>query len=347
MTKAMTSPTPTTNVTLDTSTAEPTNTADTSTQEPTNANAMADDNVDDVENHQDGDGLLAGKFKTSEELAKAYKELEPIVGQAGQYKKRIEELENQLKSQEQTKEKQAKELQEKQLQQAKAQGFNSHEELEISNKCKIAEFEFLVKNLPQVNENYFDETRQALIRYYQTGDHRHLNEAKKYFNSDVLEQCSIEKNDLKNQLMNELHAKKQAEFMAQQDEFVNSLENNEVNKEFLQDIATNSAKLDTLKVFFHQGLIRTQADFDVFKVLYNAVEEQAINSFKSKQQADSTLANEQSKASFNNNGTSQGQNFGDNRLTYEYIENCSLEDYDKLVDKYGLEKILKVRNSKK
>jgi len=344
MTESMTMSTPTTTQ-ADTSTSEPTNqTVDTSTAEPTN-DVMADNGNDDgQENHQGSEELLAGKFKTQEELAKAYKELEPIVGQAGQYKKRIEELETQLKSQEETKQKQAEQKQQEQLQLAKNQGFNSYEELEINNKCKIAEFEYLANNLSQVNDEYFENARQALIHYYNTNDVRYLNEAKKYFNADTLEKCSLAKNDLKNQLTNELQAKKKADFVKNQNEFINSLETNEVNKDFLQDISNNSAKADALKVFFHQGLIQSQEDFDVFKILYNAVEEQAVKNFQARQQAETNLETEQNKASFSNGGNSQNNNFGNSKLTYDYIENCTSEEYDKLVDKYGLDAVLKVRS---
>lgn len=346
MTESMTMSTPTTEV-VDTSSSEPAQVVDTSNAEPT-SEVMADNGNEDVqeENHAESEELLAGKFKTSEELAKAYKELEPIVGQAGQYKKRIEELETQLKAQEESRQKQAELQAQQQMQQAKSQGFNSYEELDISNKCKIAEFEYLVNNLAQVGEEYYETTRLALINYYQTGDSRHLNQAKRYFNSDVLEQCSLVKNDLKNKLTSELQEKKKADFMKSQEDFVKSLETNETNKDFLEDISSNSAKTDALKVFFHQGLIQTQADFDVFKILYNAVEEQAVKNYQAKQQAENTLATEQNKASFSN-GTSSPNTMGNSELTYDYIENCSDEEYDRLVDKYGFDKILAVRNTKR
>lgn len=152
----MTMSTPAETQNVDTSSSEPTNQVDTSTAEPTNNGDFTADNGNENgnENHHEDGELLAGKFKTQEELAKAYKELEPIVGQAGQYKKRIEELETQLKSQEENKQKQLETKQAEQLQQAKNQGFNSYEELEISNKCKIAEFEYLATNLDKVNGEY-------------------------------------------------------------------------------------------------------------------------------------------------------------------------------------------------
>ena len=348
MTESMTMSTPTIeNTSVDTSSSEPTSDVDTSTVEPTNeVETVADNDTESGnENHQDGE-LIAGKFKTQEELAKAYKELEPIVGQAGQYKKRIEELETQLKTQEENKQKQLETRQAEQLQQAKNQGFNSYEELEISNKCKIVEFEYLATNLDKVNSEYTENARQALINYYQTGNQRHLDEAKKYFDANVLEQCSLVKNDLKNKLSNELQEKKKADFLQKQNDFVNSLESNEVNKDFLQDISTNGAKLDALKVFFHQGLIQSQDDFNVFKALYNAVEEQAIKGYQAKQQADNNLQSEKDKATFSNGGTPQSNNVNA-KLSYDYIENCTSEEYDKLVEKYGLDKVLQARQHRK
>lgn len=348
MTESMTMSTPAETQSVDTSSSEPTNQVDTSTAEPTNNENFTADNGNENgnENHHEDGELLAGKFKTQEELAKAYKELEPIVGQAGQYKKRIEELETQLKSQEENKQKQLETKQAEQLQQAKSQGFNSYEELEISNKCKIAEFEYLATNLDKVNNEYAENARQALINYYQTGNQRHLDEAKKYFDASTLEKCSLVKNDLKNKLTGELQEKKKADFLYRQEDFVKSLETNEINKDFLQDISTNGAKLDALKVFFHQGLIQSQDDFNVFKALYSAVEEQAIKAFQAKQQADNNLQNEKNKATFSNGGNSQGDNLGNSKLTFDYIENCSNEEYDKLVDKYGLEKVMQARQKR-
>ncbi len=333
MTEEFTTSTPAENVSSDTSVTKPANT-DTSITEPSDTNPTAEGGNDTDQEGNTQEVLYAGKYKTVNDLEKGYTELQKLNGQKNsEYETRIKELEAQIQKQVNDKTQQNQEL-------AKSKGFNSYDEFNIDNQVKLKEFEYLAHNfVDAVNPEYQDIAKQALLAYYQTADARYLNEAKKYFNPDVLEKCSVLKNDLKNQLSSELQARKKAEFNARQNEFIKSLDNNEVNKEFLADLNGDTAKQDALKVFFYNGLIQSQEDFNVFKELYKAVEEQGYKKGLAKQQAEEALKNEQTKASFSSGQTVPTYSEG-KKLTLANIEKMSQKEYNRYVEKYGLEAIL-------
>lgn len=325
--------TPVTTADVDTSSSvEPTDTTtddvnvsdDTSTQdeEPTSNDGTA------VTEEQEPT-LYAGKYKSIEELEKGYKEAEKSFTRASEFEKKYNEL-VQRQQQEQAR------IQQQQLQQAQQQGFNSVEAQQIANEVQLAEFEAYANNINTIEPEFYENVRSNLLQYYQTGHKQYLEEAKRYFPSDFIENVALAKNNMTNQL-NKLVQFKQHQLNEQREK---ALSDNIKAKyaEFLSDTKDNKPKAEMLRALCNVGAIQSLEDMDMYVTQYNAItasiKEQAIKEYLAQQDIEKTKAGAQIDASPNTNINENGM------PTYDELMSMSREDYSNAVDKWGLEKLL-------
>ena len=276
--------------------------------------------------------LYAGKYKTVEELEKGYAETQKFVNKASEFEKKYNEL---VARQQQEYEK----AQAERLHQAQTRGFNSIEQQEIADKVTVAEFEHYANNLHTLPPELSETARQNLLQYYQTGYKGYLEEAKRYFPSDFIENVALAKSQMEHQLKSEYETKRQYEENAQAQKLADTLKADFA--EFLADIGTNEGKAKALKSFCDVGSINSKEDMQVLVDIYGQIakfeREQAIKEFEAQKAIEETK-NKAVIESANNNIPSDGNN-----LTYEAIKNMSQEEFEKTVDRYGLEAVLKAK----
>lgn len=327
--------TPVETTVTDTSTnVEPTNDVDTSTVEP---NTDVDTAETGTENHDEGGEnpptLYAGKYKTVEELEKGYKESQRVFNEKAEIEKKYNDLLQQKETEYQKAEQQR-------LEQARQRGFKTAEDAEIADKVKVAEFECYANNLNYINPEHYDTVRQNLLNYYNTGNQAYLNEAKRYFPSDLIENIALQKQGYENQLKNEFATKKK------QLEDVNAQKLAEVLKtdyaDFLGDLKTNASKAEALKMFCNTGLIQTKEDMQVFQNVYsnieNYVKEQAIKEYEAQKAIEATK-----QGAVVSQGSDSYDLNSDKLPTYEQIANMSDAEYAAVEKKYGFAKLLQAK----
>ena len=153
-----------------------------------NSSSEQSDKPDETGNNADdnnGNELILGKFKTQEDLIKAYSELEQNQG-----KKSQEYAELKAKAEI------ADNLQKKQQELAELYGFNNVDELQTSlNQKKVdsdlANFvaDEYAKHINKVE--YPDEMRNLLLQYKQNPDDEVLSMIKSEFPLDIVEQVAV------------------------------------------------------------------------------------------------------------------------------------------------------------
>lgn len=143
--------------------------------------------------------LLAGKYKSVEELEKGYKEAEKFVG-------RTAELEKQLAV---YKEQEEKAMAAREMQ-ARQNGFSDVEEQQIMADVAVHEFNLFAQALQAgyAGENYND-AYQALLKYEQTGNASDLTMVKRLFTPEALELIAENRKAFKDQKIQEYNQKKQ------------------------------------------------------------------------------------------------------------------------------------------
>lgn len=326
--------TPDVTVSEDTSTTvepEQTTGSDTSTIEPDNTNDAAEtETSSDAQNGgQPPDVLYAGKYKSVEELEKGYNEAQKSVSKAAELEKKYNEL---LARQEE----QARKLADERAQYAKSRGFKTAEEAEIADRVKLAEFEYYANNINSVPPEYFEKARENLLNYYNTANKAYLDEAKRYFSADFIEQTTLAKANLERQLTAELNQRQQTLRDENEQKLAETLKTDFA--EFLSDVSTNEGKSQALKAFCDADFITSKEDMRAFENIYSKIakyeREQAIKEYE----ASKTIAQTKQSASID---TGAGQTVLNNQApTYEQIKNMSLDEFNAAVDKWGLEKIL-------
>lgn len=273
--------------------------------------------------------LYAGKYKTVEELEKGYAETQKFVNKASEYEKKYNELvERQQKEYEKA--------QAERLHQAQTRGFNSVEQQEIADKVTVAEFEYYTNNLHTLPPELSEAARQNLLQYCQTGYKGHLEEAKRYFPSDFIENVALAKSQMENQLKSEYESKRRFEENAQAQKLAETLRADFA--EFLADISTNEGKAKALKSFCDVGSINSKEDMQVLVDIYSQIakfeREQAIKELKAQKAIEETKnkAQIESGAKTNYNGESAP--------TYAQIQKMTQEEFNKACEKWGVEKIM-------
>lgn len=232
----------------------------------------------------------AGKYNSIEELEKGYGSQTSYINEL---QSTIEKYELKLAEQEQR-------ANEVKLEEAKAKGFESIEAQEIAQKVIIKEFELYAGNLAKVNPEYQEIVSEALSKYYSTADKVFLNEAKKYFPDEVIENVTEEKLNLKSTLQNELKQRTEQQQYIEKQKLCSEIENN--FKDFLSDVLVdesqkvNTAKSNALSAMFNLGVIKNTDDMKAFENLYNSIAERAVNDYISAIQAQDNVNSVKKKA---------------------------------------------------
>lgn len=303
-------------------TVEPVETTDTSTQEPETENAAEETTETETKK------LYADKYETVENLEKGYKELQGSYSKAKEFEAKYNEL---LKNQELAKERKEQER----LEKAQKRGFNSYEEAKISDEITLAEYGYYANNLNNVAPESFETVRELLNSYYSTGQKAYLEEAKRYYSSDFIENVAIAKTNLRSKLENEFSQKRNQEKQAQEQRLGEEIKAN--FGEFLEDIQENEGKATALKMFCNAGFIQSLADMSEFEKVYNSIAkvagEQAIKEYEAKKAIEAT----KNKAVIPTDSQNQIVTESDMPTAQEINENPAI--YRQAVKKWGMDKI--------
>jgi hypothetical protein len=241
-------------------TVEPETDSVTSTQEPSTEEIPAETETKEVQTVEQPK-LYAGKYKSIEDFEKGHNELYGAFNKAKEYENKY----NQLLKEQETR---AEQIAQERLRQAQQSGYRTAEEQEIDSQIKLAEYQYYAQGLNNVvSPEYLQEVTKLLSDYYSTGHKAYLDEAKRYFTSDYIEQVASAKSMIQQRLSSEIQAKKRAQFEQEQariDEVINTQ-----YAEFLADSKENTAKADMLKALRGIGGITSNQDMDVFIEYYN------------------------------------------------------------------------------
>ena len=320
-----------TTVTDTSTTAEPTNDVDTSTAEPNTDGNTAETGTGTQDGEQTEPTLYAGKYKTVEELEKGYKESQKVFNEKAEIEKKYNDLLQQKETEYQKAEQQR-------LEQARQRGFKTAVDAEIADKVKVAEFEYYANNLNSVPAESFDTVRQYLLEYYSSGNEGFLNEAKRYFPSNMIENIALEKSKYEAKLRNEALTKQRQVDDANAQKLADVLRADYAD--FLGDIKENAPKAEALKMFCNTGLIQSKEDMQVFQNVYSNIEkyvkEQAIKEYEANKAIETTK-----QGAVISQGAS-GYDVNSGKLpTYEQIAKMTDAEYAQAYEKYG-DKLLTV-----
>lgn len=216
--------------------------------------------------------MYAGKYKTVEDLEKGYDEAQKSVAKATEFEKKYNELLSRQKME-------TERIVQERLRQAQSQGYRSAEEQELDMQLKAVEYQLYANNLNSiVSPEYIQDVNNLLTQYYATGHRAYLDEAKRYYNSDFIEQAASIKANYHQQLVNNFNAQRQAKMEAEESQLAEMLKAEFAD--FLADIQTNEAKALALKTFCNTGSITSKEDMQVFHDIYTQIakheREQAI-----------------------------------------------------------------------
>lgn len=300
---------------------------DTSTAEPETVNTTAETETPSAET------LYAGKYKTVEDLEKGYSEAQKFVNKASEWENKYNEL---LAKQSAELEK----IQAQQLQEARTSGFNSYEEKQIAERVQLAEFELFARNINNVAPEYLDAARQSLLQYYQTAHPAYLEDAKRYFTSNFIEQVALDKSRLQNQLLNELHTTQAQAEENRMAELAQVLKTDFAD--FLADLSENEGKAQALQQFCNAGFITSKEDMQVFQDVISKIENRAKEQAIKEYEAQKSIDEIKNKSVINSgSGTLQVNNGLKDTYTSQEIGAMSQDEYNALCDKYGEDEIYK------
>lgn len=313
-----------TTVTDTSATVEPTTDVDTSTVEPNTDVNTAETGTETQDGGQTEPTLYAGKYKTVEELEKGYKESQKVFNEKAEIEKKYNDLLQQKETEYQKAEQQR-------LEQARQRGFRTAEDAEISDKVQVAEFECYANNLNYINPEHTDTVRQNLLNYYNTGNQAYLNEAKRYFPSDLIENIALQKFQYEQQLRNQFAEKRKQFDDMNASKLAETLKTDYA--EILSDLDSNAPKAEALKIFCNTGLINTPEDMKVFQDVYsnivNFAKEQAIKEYEANKAIEATkqgaVIDGENSTSFNINSKPKSSD----------IANMTQKQFDKYCEKYG------------
>lgn len=318
--------TPAENVVEDTSsTVEPAQ-ADTLTDEPETAEVSAETETE-TKSQKEEVKLFADKYKTIEDFEKGYKSLQGDYTRAKDFEAKYNGL---LKAQQEIEEKNRA----LQFHNANQRGFRTPEEAEIADRVQLAEFNYYYQNSNNIAPEYAQEVNNLLSNYYQTGNRAYLEEAKRYYSSDFIENVAIAKSNLEKNLKYQ-NDKKQNEIKEKaQEELANTLKTEFA--EFLGDIQQNSAKSQALEMFCKADFINSVDDMKVFQQIYTGIVNAAIENYKKELETKKAIDETKQRAVISNgNGATDTQA----ALPTREALLSNPDAYKKAVAKYGEQKV--------
>ena len=269
--------------------------------------------------------LYAGKYKSIEELEKGYQEAQKTLTQNLQIKAKYDEL---LKKQEQQ--------EARLLQKAQEQGYNTINDQQIAQRVE-AELNEFVNALRTVEPDAQLQVQQYLNDYYQTGDIRYLNEAKRYYPSDFLERVAVGKLQMQNNLKAQFEKETREKAQKADEELAQTLRTD--YSDFIEAVKGNESMSKALEMFCNAGFIQSKDDMEVFKGIIDgittSVKDQAIKEYEAQKSIDA----EKAKAVIETGNA--GLDFNSDKVpTLAQISAMSRDEYSRAVDKWGLEALM-------
>jgi len=304
---------------------------DTSTQEPATTEHTAETGTTET--------LYAGKYKTVEELEKGYKEAEKFSSKASEFEKKYNELLQQ-------KEHELAMQQQKALLLAQQKGFDSVEQHQINDYLDEAEFNEYWNYSSALHSEASGQVQQflqqgfnLLKQGYTKEAMAYLNEAKRYFPSDFIEQIALAKSNEKNRLLEQV----EQQTKLQQDQSIQKLATDikSVFGDFLSDLEQNKGKAEALKAFCATGSINSKEDMETFCNIYNQIVDTAKADAIKEYQAQKAIDATKQGAQIDSGSVNQPQT--ENFPTYEQILNMSEDEYSAAVEKYGFSRLLQAK----
>lgn len=269
--------------------------------------------------------LYAGKYKSIDELEKGYAELNKSYTQSKQVQAKYNEL---LRKQEQQ--------EARMLQKAQQQGFNTVNDQRIAQQVAQAELDEFINGL-----NYYVEpdsqiqVQQYLNAYRQTGDLRYLNEAKRYYPSDVLENIAVAKLQMQNNL--KAQYEKETRERAEKADAELAEELRAEYGDFIETVKASEPISKALQMFCNAGFIQSKEDMEAFKGIIDGITDNVKAQVIKEYEAQKAIEATKQAAQIESNPDSFV--FGENTPTYAQLAAMSQEDFEKACDKYGMEKI--------
>lgn len=279
--------------------------------------------------------LLAGKYKTVDDLVKGYNEAQKFVTKANEFEKKYNEL---VEKQE----KEVERITQERLKEAQLRGFQSVEQQEIADKVQVAEFEYYWNNLTQIDPEHAQTVQQCLQAYYKTGHRQYLDEAKRYYASDFIERVALAKNQLESKLTNEFNYKKNQEYEAQQEQLAQVLKADFAD--FLGDLNSNKGKELALQQFCNAGFITSPEDMKAFVDVYSQIAQFERAAQLKEIEAQKVIDETKQKAVING-GSSVDNLQGGLKESYSQadIDAMPQGEFETLLDKHGKEFMNRIR----
>jgi len=320
-------PVETSDVTTSTETPEVSETAEVEVTDDTETAETETGAQDEGGTAPEEEKLYAGKYKSIEELEKGYQEAQKTLTQNLQIKAKYDEL---LKKQQQQ--------EARQLERAREQGYNTVNDQRIDQQVAQAELDEFINCL-----NYYVEpdnqiqVQQYLTSYRQTGDIRYLNEAKRYYPSDVLENIAVAKLQMKNNLKAQYDRETKARADQADAELAQTLRAD--YGDFIETVKGNESMSKALEMFCNAGFIQSKEDMEVFKGIIDGITSGIKNQAIKEYEAQKAIDAEKAKAVIETGNAGLDIN-SDKVPTLDQINAMSREEYSKAVDKWGLETLL-------
>ena len=271
--------------------------------------------------------LLAGKFKTNEELERGYLALEKHLGERNEYKQKYDDLLKQQAKAEQ-------EAYEAKLREANNYGFKTVEDQEAHQQLQAAELEWYANNLNLVSPENYENARAYLGEYLRTGNLAYFAEAEKLFPIDFVKQAGVRKAELGARLQGEIAHKRQLAREEQDRTLAEAIKRDFA--EFLGDTATNAQKANALKAMCDAGAINSVEDMQNFVQLYNGIVDSAKELAIKEYEAAKVIEETKQKAVIDGGAVNTAQEGGlKDSYTDAEVAKMSAEEFDALYTKYG------------
>jgi hypothetical protein len=308
---------------------------DTPTEEPQTEVIAAETETDAASEDTQGQQeqvLLAGKYKSPEELEKGYLELQKLMSRPNEYEQKYNEL---VKAQEEKERKHQEEL----LRSANAQGYRSVEEQQADEQIKATELGWYAENLHLVPEEYREGVRAKLRDYMNNPrDINALKIAESYYPIDFVKEVATAKNVLTSRLQGEITQKRELERVRQEQALADLIKAEYA--EFMGDIGQNTAKANALKAMCHAGSIQSKEDMQEFINLYNGIVEFAKAGAIKEYEAQKAIESQKNKAVID---AGLNANDPENPPTYAQIERMNQDEFNRACEKWGIDKIINAR----
>jgi hypothetical protein len=315
---------------------EPVETTDTPSEEPETEVNTAETETEAAEAQTQGQVeqvLLAGKYKTQEELEKGYLELQKLMSKPNEYEQKYNEL---VKAQEEKERK----YQEEQLRNANQLGYKTVEDREADEHIKATELGWYAENLHLVPDEYREGVRAKLRDYMNNPrDINALKIAESYYPLDFVKEVTTAKGVLTSQLQREITQKREYQRIQREQALADTI--NKDFAEFMADRETNTAKANALRAMCHAGAIQSKEDMQEFINIYNGIVDYVKASAIKEYEATKAIESQKNKAVIDTG--LNAANDPENPPTYAQIQRMNQDEFNRACEKWGIDKIINAR----